>query len=153
MNSARLQHLIPGTLVLLLGLTVVWLSFTREPAESFLFPRLISVVMLALAFWNFVRAATGLAKVGTGFTASLLVTIAPGVAVMIIFIFFLAKQFGFYVSSTIAFVAIYAIYDPAPHSDPKSWAKRVGVAVAFMVLMYGLFSILLKVQTPRGMFF
>jgi hypothetical protein len=50
-----------------LAATVTWLSFTREPADAFLFPRIISVVMVLLAAWNFARAALGLARVGAGF--------------------------------------------------------------------------------------
>jgi len=153
MTSTRLQHLVPATLVLLLAVTVTYLSYTSEPAESFLFPRLIAGIMTFLAIWNFARAALGIAKVGTGFSKATLITIAPGLAVVAIYVFFLAKLLGFYFSSALVFVVIFSIYDPAPHTDPKSWTKRISIAAAFTVLMYGLFSMLLKVQTPRGIFF
>lgn len=151
--SMRYQHLIPASAVLLLAIIVAWISFTHEAKDAFLFPRMISVAMLVLAAWNFIRAAIGIAKVGSGFSVGLLKTIAPGIVVMIVFIFFLAKLLGFYTASLITFVSIFSIYDPASHTDPKSWAKRIAVAVIFMAIMYGLFNLLLKVQTPRGIFF
>lgn len=151
--SIRLQHLIPASLVLLLAIVVIWISFTEEPADAFLFPRLISVAMFILAVWNFARAAMGIAKVGVGFTKDLLVKVAPGIVVALIYVFYLAKTFGFYTSSFFVFVLLFAIYDPAPHTKLVSWGKRILVAIIFMMIMYGLFNLLLKVQTPRGMFF
>lgn len=151
--SIRLQHIIPASAVLLLAIVVSWISFTEEPADAFLFPRLISVAMLLLALWNFARAAMGIAKVGTGFTKDLLLKVAPGIFVTLIYIFYLAKWLGFYTSSTLVFVLLFAIYDPASHTELKSWIKRIAFAIIFMMIMYGLFNLLLKVQTPRGMFF
>ncbi len=153
MNTSRLQHLFPASAILLLALVVAWLSFTREPAAAFLFPRLIAVAMLLLAGWNFARAALGLARIGSGLSPSLIRNIAPGIIAMMIYVFFLAKWLGFYAASMLIFVVIYSLYDPAPHSKPGAWAKRITVAFGFMCVMYLLFNLLLKVQTPRGLFF
>jgi len=152
MNTQRAQHLIPALLVLLLAGTVAYLSFTREPADSFLFPRLISVVMLALAIWNFVRAASGLSKVGAGFSVDMIKAISPGLVVMVVYVFFAAKYLGFYLSSLIAFFVLFSLYDPASHKDVRAWVKRIIVSVLFMLVIYALFTLLLKVQTPRGLF-
>jgi len=43
--------------------------------------------------------------------------------------------------------------DPASHTDIKSWIKRLLVTSGFMAVIYALFTLLLKVQTPRGLFF
>lgn len=153
MTSSRAQHLVPATLILGLAALVAWLSFTREPAGAFLFPRLISVVMVALALWNFARAALGLARVGAGITTSLVTVIVPGIAIMLVFVFLAAKLLGFYVASYAAFVAIYTIYDPARHTSGNAWFKRLAIPAGFMVVIYLLFNTLLKVQTPRGIFF
>jgi len=146
-------HLIPAILVLGLSLVVAWLSFTREPAGAFLFPRLISAVMLLLASWNFIRAAKGASKVGGGIAKSTWQRILPGLILMALFVFYAAKAFGFYVASTSAFFLLYAIYDPAPHAALSSWIKRIAVTFFFMGIVYALFALLLKVQTPRGLFF
>lgn len=153
MTPARMQHVVPATLVLALAGVVTWLSFTREPAAAFLFPRLISVVMLALAAWNFARAALGLARVGSGFSMGHLLRLSPGVAVMLVYVFFAARWLGFYAASYAAFVIIYALYDPASHASAAAWLKRLVIPAGFMLVIYLLFNTLLKVQTPRGIFF
>ena len=152
MSTSRTQHIVPGTLVLLLAVTVAWLSFTREPADAFLFPRLIASVMLILALWNFIRAVTGLAKVGEGVTVTILARIAPGLLITLVYIFYAAKAFGFYAASTVAFFCLFSIYDSASHKSASVWLKRVAITIAFMAVIYCLFTLLLKVQTPRGMF-
>jgi len=152
-NAGRLQHLLPALLVLLLALVVIWLSYTREPAEAFLFPRLISSVMVLLAIWNFVRAAAGLARVGDGLAGKTLLNIAPGVGVMLLLVYLGAKALGFYAASFLAYLCVYSLYDPASHLSVKSWLRRLWVTALFMVVIYVLFNMLLKVQTPRGLFF
>jgi len=154
MNTAsRTQHLVPALCILALSIGVTWLSYTREPAGAFLFPRLISTVMLLLAIWNAARAALGLARAGSGVTRAELLAVLPGAAVMLVYVLFAARALGFYVASFIAFILLYALYDPAPHDRPASWGRRVFVACVFMLVIYGLFTLLLKVQTPRGAFF
>ncbi|NND92479.1 MAG: tripartite tricarboxylate transporter TctB family protein [Granulosicoccus sp.] len=152
-SAARAQHLVPATAILALAVTVAYLSHTREPAEAFMFPRLISNVMLLLALWNFVRAFLGLARVGDGLSTLTLLRIAPGVAVMMILVYVAAKALGFYVASFAAFLCLYSLYDPASHRSLRSWIKRIMISALFMLLIYALFSLLLKVQTPRGLYF
>ena len=153
MTASRLQHVISSSVVLLVAAAVTWISFTQEPAAAFLFPRLISIFFIALAVWNFLRAAFGLSKVGSGLTMNETLNFLPGLIVALVFVFFAAKQFGFYVTSSIAFFAVYTIYDPAPLSSAIAWAKRIITTALFMAVIYGLFAFLLKVQTPRGMYF
>ena len=150
---SRTQHLIPAAAILTLAIVVAWLSFTREPAAAFLFPRLIGSVMLLLAVWNFVRALLGMAKIGDGLRGQAVLNVLPGLALLLIFVLFAAKYFGFYVASTVAFFGVYSLYDPASHLALGTWLKRLVVTVGFMAVIYGLFSLLLKVQTPRGLFF
>ena len=153
MNASRLQHSVSATVILIVAIAVTWISFTQQPADAFLFPRLISIFFCALAAWNFIRAITGMARVGEGLDATTVLNFLPGVIVILIYVFFAAKFLGFYFASTIAFLVIYTIYDPVPLSDAKAWMKRAGVTLAFMAVMYGLFALLLNVQTPRGIWF
>jgi len=117
-----------------------------------LFPRLVSVVMLALAVWNFIRAAAGLAKVGSGLSLSTAKAILPGLIVMSVYVFFAAKYLGFYLSSLITFFVLFSLYDPGSHTELRVWVKRAVVSVLFMLVIYALFTLLLKVQTPRGIY-
>jgi len=153
MNSSRLQHTIPASVILGIAGIVTYISFTQQPADAFLFPRLISVFFVGLAIWNFLRAVLGMAKIGNGISLSTIKNIVPGVIIMLIYIFFAAKNLGFYVSSWAAFMLIYTAYDPAPLNNAQSWLKRLLVTTGFMVIIYLLFANLLQVQTPRGLFF
>ncbi|MEM9734769.1 MAG: tripartite tricarboxylate transporter TctB family protein [Pseudomonadota bacterium] len=153
MNASITQHRVASGVILLVAAWVAYVSFTGEPVEAFLFPRIIAVFMLALAAWNFFRAVTGVSKVGEGVSFALARTIAPGLLIVLVYIFFAAKALGFYVSSFAAFVALFAAYDPASHTNAMAWLKRLVTAFIFVAIMYGLFALLLKVQTPRGMFF
>lgn len=153
MNTThRAQYVVPALIVLALAGTVAYLSFTREPVEAFLFPRLIAVVMLTLATWNFIRAARGVSRVGDGLSLKSMLTIAPGIVVLGVYVFFAAEYLGFYVSSTIAFFLLFSLYDPASHTQLRSWVRRIIITALFMLVIYALFALLLKVQTPRGIF-
>ena len=151
MTASRAQHVVSAAIVLAIAGAVTWVSFTQEPAAAFLFPQLISVFFIALALWNFTRAVLGMARVGEGVTWSAAMNFLPGLVVAIIFVFFAAKQFGFYVTSTVTFLVIYTLYDPAPLTSAASWGKRTITTALFMAVIYGLFTLLLKVQTPRGL--
>ena len=153
MTATRFQHILPAGIVFALATIVTWLSFTQQPAESFLFPRVISVFFIGLAAWNLARAATGRARIGSGMSKIMVQNMVPGLLVMLVFVFFAAKALGFYVASTLSFFAIYSLYDPAPYSTPKNWIKWVLVTAAFMAVIYGLFALVLQVQTPKGFFF
>lgn len=59
----RTQHIISSGLVAFVGLWVCGISYTQQPAEAFLFPRLISSVFVALALWTFGKAIMGWSKV------------------------------------------------------------------------------------------
>ena len=153
MIVSRLQHLVSSAAVFAVAIVVTWLSFTQQPADAFLFPRLISIFFIVLAAWNFIRAASGLAKVGEGVDVSLIKNILLGFAVILIYVFIAARGLGFYTSSTLAFMTIYTLYDPTEFSDKRAWLKRAVITICFITVMYCLFALLLKVQTPRGVFF
>ncbi len=150
---SRIQYIVPALLVLALAATVAWISFTREPADAFLFPRLISGVMLLLALWNAIRALRGLSRVGGGVAGREILTVLPGILIICVLVFYAAKTLGFYCASTFGFFTLYTLYDPASHGDWRSWLKRIVVTLAFMGVIYLLFTVLLKVQTPRGLYF
>ncbi|WP_136661259.1 tripartite tricarboxylate transporter TctB family protein [Nitratireductor sp. XY-223] len=152
MTARAWQHVIPSLAVLVIALAVGWLSFTQEPAAAFLFPRIISVVFIILAVWNFARAALGLARVGTGIDRATLINLLPGVAVIGLYVLLGARNLGFYTAGTLTFLVLYTLYDPAPPNSVQDWGKRILVTAIFMLVIYGLFALVLQVQTPRGSF-
>ena len=149
----RTQHIISSGLVAFVGLWVCGISYTQQPAEAFLFPRLISSVFVALALWTFGKAIMGWSKVGNGVSARAFMHMLPGLLVAILYVFWAAKGLGFYTATSICFFILLSLYDPAPHTEPRSWIKRLIISGVFMVVIYGLFAKLLKVYTPREIFF
>lgn len=150
--SKRLQHLAPNAIITALAAVVTWISFTQEPAAAYLFPRLISVFMLVLAIWSLARAVLGVSRVGSGLTLETALNLAPGVALILIYVFWAAKTLGFYTASTAAFLLLFTIYDPTPVTNLRGWIKRIVITAAFMAVIYALFTLLLKVQIPRGLY-
>jgi len=172
MTASRMQHRLASAAILIVAVAVCWISFNGEPVEAFLLPRLISVFFVLFAVWNFTRAVMSMSKVGEGLSSEAMRAILPGLIVMLVYFFWAAKGYGkvaaldghwlydwvrrglgFYTSSTIAFFTLYTLYDPTRLTDGRAWLKRIIVTALFMAVIYGLFSLLLKVQTPRGMIF
>jgi len=149
----RTQHIISSGLVAFVGLWVCGISYTQQPAEAFLFPRLISSVFVALALWTFGKAIMGWSKVGNGVSARAFMQMLPGLLVAILYVLWAAKGLGFYTATSICFFILLSLYDPAPHTEARSWIKRLIISGVFMVVIYGLFAKLLKVYTPREIFF
>ncbi|WP_420861130.1 tripartite tricarboxylate transporter TctB family protein [Algirhabdus cladophorae] len=149
----RTQHIIPSGIVFAVGAWVAFVSYTQQPAEAFLFPRLIATIFVVLAGWTFVKACLGWSKVGEGVTWGMIRNLIPGLIVAGVYIFWAAKGLGFYTATTIAFFILLSLYDPASHGSPKTWIKRIIITACFMAVMYGLFAKLLKVYTPREIFF
>ncbi|MEO0992461.1 MAG: tripartite tricarboxylate transporter TctB family protein [Pseudomonadota bacterium] len=152
-TASRLQHTIASGIVAVVGIWVAWISYTQEPAEAFFFPRLIATVFVVLALWTFGKAVLGLSKAGEGVSLGDLRNFLPGVVIAAIYVFWAAKAFGFYTATAVAFFVLYAIYDPAPHTDIRSWGRRLAVTAGFIAVMYALFAQLLQVYTPREVLF
>lgn len=153
LNLPRVQHIIGSGLVAAVGVWVTYISYTQQPSEAFLFPRLIATVFVVLALWTFTKACLGWTKVGNGITVAQFTNLLPGLAVALIYIFWAAKGLGFYTATSAAFFILLSLYDPAPHNALRSWLKRVLITACFMAVMYGLFALLLKVYTPREILF
>lgn len=147
------QHVVASGIVAAVGVGVAYISYTAQPAQAFLFPRLISTVFVVLALWTFGKAVIGKTKVGYGLNRTQMINIAPGLLVALVYIFWAAKGLGFYTATTIAFFILLTLYDPAPHNEARTWIKRVVITAGFLAVMYGLFAMLLKVFTPREIFF
>ncbi|MFK7875639.1 MAG: tripartite tricarboxylate transporter TctB family protein [Paracoccaceae bacterium] len=149
----RNQHIAASGLVAAVGIWVTYVSYTAQPAAAFLFPRMISTVFVILAIGTFVKALMGRTKVGAGLSRQAMMNIAPGLIVALIFVFWAAKALGFYTASTLTFFVLLCLYDPAPHSELRSWVKRALITAGFLAVMYGLFAMLLNVFTPQEIFF
>ena len=147
-----LQQRIASGAITLIAIWVCYISYTQQPADAFLFPRLVATAFVFFALITFAKALMGKSKVGEGFSLEAAKNIAPGLVVTLIYVFWAAKTLGFYTATTIAFFVLLSLYDPAPHSKVESWLKRIAITACFIIVMYLLFAKLLFVFTPRGMF-
>ena len=146
------QHKLSSGFVAGLAFIVCYISFTRQPSDAYLFPRVISVFFLTLSLWTFFKALLGLSKAGNGLTLNMFRNMLPGMLISSIYLFFAAKFLGFYTATTIAFFLLLTAYDPVSYSSVNSWVKRIIITACFIAIMYTLFAKILVVYTPRGMF-
>jgi len=143
------QHMVASGVIAAVGVTVAYISYTQEPAQAFVFPRLISTVFAVLAIWTFLKAVLGNTKVGKGLTVREMRNLLPGLLVMLVYAFWAAEALGFYTATALAAFALISLYDPAPHGAVQTWIKRALITAAFIAVMYGLFALVLNVFTPR----
>ena len=61
-STKRLLYSIPALIVLGIAVAVAVISFTQQPADVFVFPRLVSIFFVILALWNAARAVLGMAR-------------------------------------------------------------------------------------------
>lgn len=151
-GTARLQQSVPAALIVGLAVWVAYVSFDVDDPEPYLFPRLVALGLVFLSGLALFQAVTGKGQRTAGLSTEIIVNVAPALVVMLGFVFYAIEFLGMYTASTLAFLILQILYDPSPHGEIKTWVKRVLVTAGFMVVMYGLFSLLLKVQTPRGLF-
>ena len=149
----RRQHIVASGIVAAVGVWVAWISWTAQPAEALLFPRLVSSIFALLALWTFAKALLGRTRVGNGLSAEALGRLAPGLLVALVYLFWAAEAVGFYTATAVSVFAIIALYDPAPRGKPSTWARYLVITAVFLAVMYGLFSALLNVFTPREILF
>ena len=71
---------------------------------------------------------------------------------MLVCIFVMLPYLGFYAGSALGFFILFSLYDPGSHASPMVWLRRLVITAGFMALIYVVFAIGLKVQTPRGLF-
>ena len=143
MNS---QIKLSTVIVTLVGAFLVYSSFILGDSENYLFPRLISatIAILTIMLWF----EKGEADKSTNFK-----DLMPGIAIASAFILLL-KILGFYLASMIIFFTL-VMYYSKPIESKDFWRVlliKLGVAFMFTFALYGLFTLLLKVHTPEGLF-
>ena len=142
------QDRIAGSAALVLGITLYALA---GESEAYLFPRsialaigLLGLVIAGSTLTSMVRPAADRPGASSRWLAVL-----PVLAVFVAYRFTM-EALGFYVSAFAAFLIIVWIYAPEPVSPPVA-AKRLAISAAFIAVIFVLFSVLLNVQTPRGL--
>lgn len=146
----RLQQVIPSGIIAAAGISICYVSYTTEPTEAFLFPKMISSAFAVLAVWTFIEALLGRARASQGVSVEIFKNLLPGLVIALAYVYWAAEALGFYSSAAIAFFLLLSVYDASPHQEVRSWVRRLLITAGYLAVMYGLFSLLLKVYTPRG---
>jgi hypothetical protein len=71
---------------------------------------------------------------------------------MILVYFYFMESVGFYVSAFLFFIAVTLIFGRVGMTASRA-ASRIGMSVVFCGVLYLLFKVILKVQTPSGVLF
>ena len=151
--AGRLQQSVAALIVLAVACWITIVSFDVEDPQPYLFPQLFSGIMVALSVMALLRALRGRNRTGAGIGGRQFLNIAAGLAVMLVYVFALAEWLGFYSAALLAMLALYSLYDPQPHDKVRTWAVRLAVTVGFVAVVYAVFALGLKVQTPQGILF
>ena len=151
--AGRLQQSIAAVVILAVACWITVVSFDVEDPQPYLFPQLFSGIMVVLALMAVLRAARGRNRTGAGIGVRKFLNIAPGLAVMLVHVFLLADWLGFYAAAFLSMLTLYSLYDPNLHRKVRTWAVRLAVTVGFVAVIYAVFALGLKVQTPEGILF
>lgn len=142
------QDRIAGIGALVLGAALYALA---GESEAYLFPRnialaigLLGIVIAGSTLTGMIRPAAAKASTGRGW-----LKVLPALVVFAAYRFTM-ESVGFYVSAFAAFLIVVWIYAPGPVSARVA-ATRVAISAAFIAAIFVLFSVLLNVQTPRGL--
>jgi len=136
-----------AVLAILVGVGIYALASSADNQEAYLFPRLTGVGMIVCAVALLIEKITQPLVLDKVKLVPWL-TVAPALAIFAAYIY-VAEDLGFYASAFVAFFALVSIYAPERRLL-AGWIKRFTVSVLFITAMYSIFSLLLKVQTPRG---
>ena len=129
----------------LMGL-VFYVSYFQEAQEAYLFPSIVSGVVLALAVLSAIRESLGLSADDFKPFPFLSQILALGVMVVLMLS---AEWLGMYSSCFVALLLMSVWY--SPHPDPvKKYTHSILFSIGFMACIYGLFGLLLNVQLPKG---
>ena len=152
--NPRRQQSLALVAILLLSLAITYASFAVDSfeAEAYLFPRLLALVLVGLTLVALLRSVLGKDGVELGLDWQLVRNIAPGVALTLLCVFVGLEFLGFYAACAVAFLLLAAAYDPRDYQSPANWLRWSLVTLGFMVIVYLLFTVLLKVQVLRPWF-
>lgn len=139
-----------GLIGLLLGVLLYSLA---GDSESYLFPRVIAMVMallgLAILVTNFTRRSIATPIPDQAETAWL--RILPVIALFLVFPWAM-QVIGFYLTGFTVFLTIAWCYAPEPFSMGAA-VKRIAITAIFFLTVFIIFSVVLDVQIPRGLLF
>jgi hypothetical protein len=133
-----------------------FLSFHGTDAETYLFPRIIAIVLLGfsiiLLVSNLQASQTSVEQNADQNSGGHFIKVLPGLVIGFIYLTMM-ETVGFYASSFFVFLAFLLLYGKREMTDPKAFVKKVTVSIGFVFVLYLLFWQGLNVRTPTGWLF
>ena len=140
----NIKNIVSVLVAISLSILLVVASFSGGHSEAYLFPRIITSIMLFLSLLlliqHFYEKNHPIKKIN-------IAKLAPFFTLIIIFIL-LGENLGFYLCASLMFLTICYFYYPEK-KDMKKILFFLLICALFMTAIYFLFTFLLKVQVPR----
>jgi len=144
----EIKNLAIVIVVMILSILLAIASFGAGSPEAYLFPRIITSIMLLLSLlllvFHFYEKNYQTETINISKLSPLLI--------LFIFFIFTDENLGFYFSTSIIFLTVCYFYFPKK-KDVKKLLFFLLIGTCFMTTIYFLFSFLLKVQVPRFFLF
>jgi len=140
----NIKNIVSVLVAISLSILLVVASFSGGHSEAYLFPRIITSIMLVLSLLLLIQHFYG--KNHPIKTINI-AKLAPFFILIIIFIL-LGENLGFYLCASLMFLTICYFYYPE-RKNMKKILFFLLICALFMTAIYFLFTFLLKVQVPR----
>ena len=140
----NIKNIVSVFVAISLSILLVVASFSGGHSEAYLFPRIITSIMLVLSLLLLIQHFYG--KNHPKKTINI-AKLAPFFILIIIFVL-LGENLGFYLCASLMFLTICYFYYPEK-KDMKKIVFFLLICALFMTAIYFLFTFLLKVQVPR----
>ena len=140
----NIKNIVSVLVAISLSILLVVASFSGGHSEAYLFPRIITSIMLVLSLLLLIQHFYG--KNHPKKTINI-AKLAPFFILIIIFVL-LGENLGFYLCASLMFLTICYFYYPEK-KDMKKIIFFLLICALFMTAIYFLFTFLLKVQVPR----
>jgi hypothetical protein len=134
-------------LVLILSILLAYASFSGGTSEAYIFPKLLSTVMIILSFLSLVLYFYNKNEKITEVNIKKLSIYLGSLLLFLVF----GELLGFYFFAALIFLITCYVY--SEKKNKKSIFYNFLITLCFMIFIYFLFAILLKVQAPRFFLF
>ena len=143
----KINKLSSVVLVLILSILLAYASFSGGTSEAYIFPKLLSTVMIILSFLSLVLYFYNKNEKITEVDIKKLSIYLGSLLLFLVF----GELLGFYFLAVLIFLIICYVY--SEKKNKKSIFYNFLITLCFMIFIYLLFAILLKVQAPRFFLF
>jgi len=143
----KINKLSSVVLVLILSILLAYASFSGGTSEAYIFPKLLSTVMIILSFLSLILYFYNKNEKITEVDIKKLSIYLGSLLLFLVF----GELLGFYFLAVLIFFIICYVY--SEKKNKKSIFYNFLITLCFMIFIYFLFAILLKVQAPRFFLF